>query len=234
MPSLHAAGKLRNLNLDKAYILNGYLNWKDECVSFRKHEASKCHQESVLKVESLPKACGDIGEKMSKKHSEEKGDNRDCLRKILSSIRFLARQGISLRGDDDESDGNYTQILKARGEDDSRIIEWLKRKNDKYTCGDTQNEMIQIMALSILRDIAQNIRNSVYYSIMADETTDLSNREQFVLVLRHVDEKLVAHEEFIGLNKVDSIDSDTLTKTIEDCLLRMNLSVNNCRGQCYV
>ena len=203
--------KLRNLNLDKAYILNGYSNGKEACVSFRKHEASKCHQESVLKVESLPKAFGDIGEKMSKTHSEEKSDNRDCLRKILSSIRFLARQGISLRGDDDESDGNgdddeidgnYTQILKACGEDDSRTIEWLKRKNDKYTCVGAQNEMIQIMTSSILRDIAQNIRNSVFFSIMAGETTDLLNREQFVLVLIHVDEKLIAHEGFIGLKKL--------------------------------
>ena len=38
---------------------------------------------------------------------------------------------------------------------------------------------------------------------------------------------LVAHEEFTGLNKVDVIDSDTLARTIEDCLLRMNLSLNN-------
>ena len=91
------------------------------------------------------------------------------------------------------------------------------QENDKYTCADSQNEMIQIMSLSVLRDIAQNIRNSVFYSIMADATTDISNREQFVLVLRHVDENLVAHEEFIRLYKVDSIDSDTLTKTIEDC-----------------
>ena len=53
-----------------------------------------------------------------------------------------------------------------------------------------------------------------------------------MLVLRHVDEKLVAHEEYIGLYKVASIDSDTLTKTTEDYLLRMNLSLNNCRGQC--
>ncbi|XP_053406304.1 zinc finger MYM-type protein 1-like [Mercenaria mercenaria] len=68
---------------------------------------------------------------------------------------------------------------------------------------------------------------------MADETTDVSNREQFVLVLRHVDDDLIAHELFFGLYKVDSIDSDILTKIIEDCLLRMNLSVNNCRGQCY-
>ena len=155
----------------------------------------------------MPRTCGDIGEILSTKHAEEKSENRDCLKKILSSIQFLARQGLSFRGDGDESDGNYIQILKFRGEDDSRMIEWLKRKNEKYTCADAQNEMIQIMALSILRDVAQNIRNSVFYSIMADETTDISNREQFVLVLRHVDEKLVAHEEYIGLYKVASIDS---------------------------
>ena len=79
--------------------------------------------------------------------------------------------------------------------------------------------MLQIMALSILRDIAHNIRNSAYQLIMADKTTDVSNREQCVLVLRHVDGDLVAHEEFIGLYKVDSLDSNALTKTIEDCLL---------------
>ena len=120
-----------------------------------------------------------------------------------------------------------------RGEDDSRMLDWLKRKNEKYTCAEVQNEKLQIMALSILRDISQNIKNSVYYSIMADETTDVSNRKQRVLVLRHVYDDLVAHEDFIGLYKVDSLDSDILTKTIEDCLLRMNLSLNSCRGQCY-
>ena len=49
-------------------------------------------------------------------------------------------------------------------------LEWLKLKNDKYTCGDAQNKIIQIMALSIPKYIAQNIRNSVYYSIMADRS----------------------------------------------------------------
>ena len=148
-------------------------------------------------------------------------------------MRFLSRQGQPIRGDGDKSDGNYIQLLTLRGEDDSRMLDWLKRKNEKYTCAEVQNEMLQIMALSILRDISQNIKNSVYYSIMADERTDVSNREQCVLVLRHVDDDLVAHKDFIRLYKVDSIDSDTLIKTIEDCLFRMNLSLNNGRGQCY-
>ena len=65
-------GKLRSLNLDKAFIINGFSNWKDACVSLRKHESSKCHQEPVLKVETLPRSCGDIGEIhkiVSKKHA---------------------------------------------------------------------------------------------------------------------------------------------------------------------
>lgn len=68
---------------------------------------------------------------------------------------------------------------------------------------------------------------------MTGETRDVSNHEQLVLVLRHVDQYRVTHEEFIGFYKVDSIDSDSLTKTIENCLLRINLSLSNCRGQCY-
>ena len=64
--------KLRSLNLDKAFIINGVSNWKDACVSLRKHESSKCHQEPVLKVETLPRTGGDIGEIheiVSKKHA---------------------------------------------------------------------------------------------------------------------------------------------------------------------
>ena len=194
----------------------------------------QAHRDSVDKVITLPKTTKDIGETLSTKHSENKNDNRECLIKILSSLRFLGRQGLPIRGDGDDTDRNYTQLLTVRGEDDSRMLEWLKRKNEKYTCAEVQNEMLQIMALSMLRDISQNFRNSVYYPTIADETTDVSNREQCVLIIRHVDDDLVAHEDFIGLYKVDSIDSTTLTKTIEDCLLRMNLSLNNfCRGQCY-
>ena len=32
---------------------------------------------------------------------------------------------------------------------------------------------------------------------------------------------------------VDLIDAATLTGVIKDCLLRINFSLNNCRGQCY-
>lgn len=61
--------------------------------------------------------------------------------------------------------------------------------------------MLQIMALAILRGIANCLKQGVWYTIMADEVTDSSNKEQLVICLRWADSELNAHEEFIGLYK---------------------------------
>ena len=42
------------------------------------------------------------------------------------------------------------QLLKLRGKDDAWIFEWLKKKTDKYTSVDIQNEMLKTMALHML------------------------------------------------------------------------------------
>ena len=41
--------------------------------------------------------------------------------------------------------------------------------------------------MHILRSLAKNIKKSSYYSIMADEATDIINKEQFVICIRWVD-----------------------------------------------
>ena len=54
---------------------------------------------------------------LSKQYATEKRVNREYLLKILSSIRFLARQGLPLRGDMNETDSNFYQLLMLRGKD---------------------------------------------------------------------------------------------------------------------
>ncbi len=68
---------------------------------------------------------------------------------------------------------------------------------------------------------------------MADETTDISNKEQVILCHRWVDAELATHEQFIGLYEFESIQSKTLLRVIHDVLLRLNISVNSLRRQCY-
>ena len=89
------------------------------------------------------------------------------------------------------------------------------------------------MALNVLREVAASLHTSTFYTLMADETTDMSNREQVVLCLRWVSDDFEVNEEFIGMYMVGSIDADTLFSVIQDVLRRLNLSMSKVRGQCY-
>ena len=71
-----------------------------------------------------------------------------------------------------ESDSNFIRLLKLRSEDEKCISDWMKKITNKYTAPDMQNEILKIMPYSVLRQIAASL------TIMVDETTDVSNKEQ--------------------------------------------------------
>jgi hypothetical protein len=103
----------------------------------------------------------------------------------------------------------------------SYCLSWRK----KFTSPDIQNEIISLLSNSILHKVVENLQ-SKYFSIMVDETTDVSNSEQVVMVLCWVDETLSVHEDFIGLYKTESTTASTLVQLINDVLLRCNLSIS--------
>ena len=125
------------------------------------------------------------------------------------------------------------QLLKLRGEDDSRVLDWLKRKTEKYTSPEMQNEMINVMAHPVLRQIALSTHSSPFYTVVVDETTNVSNQEQVVFCIRWVSFDFEVHEEFMGLYSVELMRADTLISVIKDAFLRFNFSLSKVSGQCY-
>ena len=176
-----------------------------------------------------PRQTGDVGEGLSKEHEQENAENRAMFRRIIQNVRFLAWQGLLLRGHGDGADSNFTQLLRLRAFDVPAVLPWMK-KTDKYTSSDIQNECLQIMALSILRQTSASIAKSGFFTVMADECTDVANKEQFAVCMRWVDESLNDHEDVIGVYNVGTIDANTLTAAIRDVLLHMNLRMAQCRG----
>ena len=88
----------------------------------KKHKQSSCHREAVEVTTTFPATTRDVGEQLSHQHQKEKETNRRMLLKVVSCIRYLARQGLALRGDGDEQDENFMQLLKLKGEDDQAVI----------------------------------------------------------------------------------------------------------------
>ena len=68
---------------------------------------------------------------------------------------------------------------------------WLAaEKTNKHTSHDVQNEILNLIVLEILRNVCHQIRENSWYTINADECTDVSNREQFTVCIRIVGEDL--------------------------------------------
>lgn len=223
---------LASTKREPCFITTGFTYWRDAKAAFSKHAKSVCHKEAIQAITKRTET-PDVAELLSSQHAAEKAMNRDMLRRIIQNLRFLSRQGLALRGHSDGADSNFTQLLHLRAFDCPGVTAWVEKKSNKYISGDIQNELLQIMAHNILRTISSCIRRNGFYSLMADECTDVANKEQFVVCIRWVDHDLVGNEEVIGLYQVDNISSNTLTLTLEDVLLRLGLAIQNCRGQCY-
>jgi hypothetical protein len=110
-----------------------------------------------------------------------------------------------------------------REDDKPEILQWLERSTCKHVSPENQNEMLQIMAHRVLSSILDNIQSSPFLSIMVDEITDKSNREQLTLTLRWVSNDFVVGEEFMGLY---CLSSTSIVDVMKDTFLRFQIPIS--------
>ena len=111
------------------------------------------------------------------------------------------------------------------------FIDWIN--NGTYLSVDIVNECVLLMGHHLLRALLRNIQEVGVFSVLADETRDVSNHEQLAICIRWVDAEFVIHEDLIGLMHVEKTDANTLTTAIKDVLIRCSLPLSQCRGQGY-
>ena len=67
------------------------------------------------------------------------------------------------------------------------------------------------------------LHKSPYISIMVDETTDSSNKEQLTFIIMSVDEQFEVSEDFLGMYNLLTTIADSIVSAITDILLRLQL-----------
>lgn len=215
---------------EPAFTRTGFCNWKDATRCFNRHEHSASHAEAVMKWGSYCAGLNVANQLNSKRVDEQKLATRMLL-KILSSIRYLARQGIAIRGHSAD-EGNLQALIHLQSDDSNEFRHWISRRVS-FVSHDIQNEYLQLMAHHVLRSLLDRIRQAQYFSLVADEVTDQARQHQLGISVRWVDDDFFIHEDFIELCEMPEGDAETITAIIKDCLCRMSLPVTACRGQCY-
>ena len=106
--------------------------------------------------------------------------------------------------------------------------------NAKYTSPKIQNELINLCEETVRGEIVALANNSVGFSILADETADISGTEQLAIGVRFFDEKnLLIREVFLGFTPLKKVDAETIAETIIDQCNKYGLNLNKLRGQGY-
>jgi len=216
---------------DDAFISDGYSNWKNALSKFEKHDISQCHQEAAVKMAHRSNGTNVAG-LLSTAHQQERQLARTALYTIVTSLHFLCKQGLAIRGHTD-ANGNFNNLLTLRSNDSTELKSWLARSSYKWISPAVQNEIIQDMALSLLRSYKQDIIDAKYFAIVMDESTDASIKEQASFCFRYVSKDLIVNETFVGYYETAATDAGTLFKLTDDVLTRFELSLENCRGQCF-
>jgi len=77
---------------------------------------------------------------------------------------------------------------------------------NKKTSPQIQNEMLNLFANTIIREIISSIYKLplLQYSIIIDGTQDIEGTEQEAICVRYVDHDLVPQEAFLGFYEVSS------------------------------
>ena len=203
-----------------------------------------------------------VSNQVNMQANEEIKNHRKALSSIIDTIVFLGCQNISLRGHRDHgkidpsgsyplvNDGNFRMLLRYRMKSgDHVLIQHLKgaSENCNYTSKRVQNEILLDIGTLIKNKISEKVKKSPCWVIMADETTDLSNREQMAIVIRYLSFNGInhfIHEEPIRLvdlfNEFNSFDEgesrmsgENISKVLLRLLKELDLDMGKLVGQSY-
>ncbi|KAL5547866.1 hypothetical protein UlMin_003097 [Ulmus minor] len=157
----------------------------------------------------------------------------------VDCIRFLIRQGLAFRGHDESVDssnqGNFLELLNflADHNEEVRVVA-LKNapENLRLTSPKIQNDIVNAYAVETINVIIRDMGDAAF-SILVDESRDVSIKEQMVVMFRYVDKKGYVIESFIGIEHVANTTAVSLKTAIGKLFSKHGLSISRLRGQGY-
>ena len=180
-------------------------------------------------------------EGMLKENAKEvdKG-NLMILNSIIACVVFLGQQRMVSRGDNESPDncrnrGHFLELLEFRATTEAILRKYLDGhlKNATYCSPEIQNELIFIYAAGSRSLIVDDISRQSSFIIIAYEGSDISNREQVVLVIRYVGKHGNIREKFRDYKHAERPTGVQLTQVIQSAFESYRMDQNDCRGQAY-
>ena len=153
--------------------------------------------------------------------------NQKVVESLLKIVMLCGKQGLALSGHRDDkvswtnqedvrsNKGNFVELVRFRAETDLVLTQHLTNSpsNARYTSKTIQNELVEVIGKSIHNDILEEVKRAKFYSVIADEVTDIANKEETSLALRYVVDGAIK-EVFVDFIQVERITGEVLARAI--------------------
>ncbi len=227
-----------------------YTHWSGKT---SEHLSRNYHVDAAAKAESfiavMRNPTREISVQLDSAAQREIDSNRRVLVPIIETIIFLARCGIPLRGHRDsgriscpasfadvETDqGNFRGLLQFRAASGDSVLACHLASapaNAVYVSPRIQSDLIGSVGYIILRHVVDEVNEAGFFSVLADETTDVAGHEQLTVVIRYVFENNI-REQFICFARADDLTGEGLAHQIMSILRQSGINCSKMIGQGY-
>ncbi|XP_062217695.1 uncharacterized protein LOC133917884 [Phragmites australis] len=201
------------------FAKSGYVNWKKALHTFERHGNCKTHNNARLKCDDFMNQRTSVTHKFINTSKEDEIRYKIRLTSSLDVARYLIEQGDAFRGHDESN----TSINKGKFRE---MIDWYKNKKkkvkDAYEKGSTRCQMIshhiqKNLTKACARRVMAVIMDEIgdrNFSVLIDESRDVSIKEQMAVILRFVNDQGKVMERFLGLQHVNRCIAAALKETL--------------------
>jgi len=131
--------------------------------------------------------------------------------------------------------GNFRAMLQCMAAcNDQTIYEHIRNvgRNSTYVSPRIQNDLLDVMGASLEKSIVAKVKEARFFSLLADETTDASTKEQLTICLRYVKDGSIC-ERFFGLREASGLTGSGLANQLLATPTTAGIPVSYMVGQGY-
>ncbi|KDO41658.1 hypothetical protein CISIN_1g0413521mg, partial [Citrus sinensis] len=179
---------------ESAYCRVCYL-FKEDNEKLKIHEGgvNSAHNRARQKCERLMNQKQHIATFFERQSEKTQSEYETRLNAVVDCIQFLLNQGLAFRGHDEfdgsSNRGNFLELLHFladHNEDINAVTFKNTPLNLQMTSPKIQKDIVSRVATKTTNDIIREMDGALF-SVLIDESRDISTKEQMAVVLRYVD-----------------------------------------------
>lgn len=220
-----------------AFIIKPFVKFYKTHEEAKKHSQLQCHKDSTASAkmfeDTLTFKKKTVLEQIDTGYNRVIENNRKKIIPIIKTLIYCGTHDIAIRGKCSD-EGNFIDLLKFRVDSGDTILmnhfETCTTKT-KYVSHRIQNEIISICGDVIRNNIISCINDSYVFSLLADETSDISGKEQLSIGIRYFNmQSFEIREEFLGFTEVQDLSAEGIANALINITNKYGLSMSQLIG----